>query len=77
MEDKVKTFSFWLKASGMSVRSLAEVLGVSRASVYKWLSGEMLPTATNLVKLEALSGGVVTARSFTRQPQGGKNDNEM
>jgi predicted transcriptional regulator len=76
MDDKVTTFSHWLRYSGMSVRSLAEVLGVSRASVYKWLAGEMLPTASNLVKLEALSKGAVTARSFTRQV-GGPNDSEM
>lgn len=74
VDDKVRTFGAWLRSSGMSVQSLSEVLGVSRTSVYKWLSGDMLPSAATLVKLEALSGGVVTARSFVREAQGGKDD---
>ena len=77
MEDKVRTFSTWLKSSGMSVQSLAEVLGVSRASVYCWMNGRMMPSAATLVKLEALSHGNVTARSFARDGPGGKNDKEM
>lgn len=71
----VRTFSVWLKGSGLSVQDLAEALGVSRAAIYKWISGECLPSAQTLVKLEALSVGKVTARSFVRQGgQGGQDD---
>lgn len=73
MADRVKTFRAWLESSGTPVQELAEVLGVSRASVYKWLSGEMLPSAATLVKIETLSGGTVTARSFTRSETGVSN----
>lgn len=71
---EVRSFSVWLSQSGYSVQSLAEVLGVSRSAIYQWLAGSCLPSAAMLVKLEALSSGVVTARSFTRQsPQGGQD----
>lgn len=75
----IRSFPIWLKSSGMSAQSLAAALGVSRAVIYKWISGECLPSAATLVKLEALSGGKVTARSFVRQsPQaqqdGGENE---
>lgn len=76
---EVRSFPVWLKGSGMSAQTLAEALGVSRAAIYKWISGECLPSAATLVKLEALSGGKITARSFVRQapqaPQaGGENE---
>lgn len=72
---EVRTFRVWLKQSGLSAQALAETLGVSRAAIYKWIAGDCLPSATMLVKLEALSQGAVTARSFVRQGvQGGPND---
>ena len=71
----VRSFSVWLKQSGLSAQSLAEALGVSRSAIYKWISGECLPSATILVRLEAMSQGKVTARSFVRQDeQGGENE---
>jgi transcriptional regulator with XRE-family HTH domain len=73
----VRSFSVWLSQSGMSVQDLSEVLDVSRAAIYKWINGENLPSAATLIKLEALSQGKVTARSFSRQdpqsPQGGQD----
>ena len=74
MQTRITSFRSWLDGSGMSVQSLSEVLAVSRASVYKWLAGEMLPSAATLVKLEALSGGIVTARSFTRDAANADKD---
>jgi hypothetical protein len=75
--EQVRTFAVWLKQSGMSAQDLAEALGVSRAAIYKWISGECLPSAAMLARLEALSQGKLTARSFVRQgAQGGQNDGE-
>ena len=70
----VRSFSVWLSQSGMSVQDLSEALGVSRAAIYKWINSENMPSAALLVKLEALSGGKVTARSFVRNstPQSGQ-----
>lgn len=72
--ESVRTFAAWLKASEMSAQSLAEALGVSRAVVYKWLAGECMPSASTLIKLEAMSGGRITARSFARQAATGGAD---
>lgn len=73
----VRSFSVWLSQSGMSVQDLSEVLGVSRTAIYNWINSENLPSAAILIKLEALSHGKVTARSFVRQDtQGGQNDSE-
>lgn len=73
----VRTFAIWRRQSGMSVQRLAEVLGVSRTAIYKWISGECLPSAQMLIRLEALSGGKLTARSFSRQAgQGGQDASE-
>jgi transcriptional regulator with XRE-family HTH domain len=75
--ERVQTFAVWLKQSGLSAQDLAEALGVSRAVIYKWISGGCLPSAQTLVKLEALSQGKVTARSFARQDgHGGRDDSE-
>lgn len=75
--ERVQTFAVWLKGSGLSVQDLAEAIGVSRAVIYKWINGDCLPSAQTLAKLEALSQGKITARSFTRQDgQGGQNDSE-
>lgn len=70
----VRSFSVWLSQSGMSVQDLSEVLDVSRTAIYKWINGENLPSAAVLIKLEALSQGKVTARSFVRsEGQGGQD----
>ncbi len=75
--DRVQTFAVWLKHSGMSAQDLAEAISVSRAVIYKWINGECLPSAQTLAKLEALSQGKITARSFTRQDgQGGQDGGE-
>lgn len=71
---EVRSFSVWLKQSGLSAQSLAEALGVSRSAIYKWISGECLPSASILVRLEAMSQGRVTARSFVRQDEQGGED---
>ena len=74
---EVRSFAAWLSQSGLSVQDLSEALGVSRAAIYKWIHGENLPSAALLVKLEAMSGGKVTARSFVRQgQQGGQDDTQ-
>lgn len=77
MEHQVRTFAVWLKGSGLSAQDLAEALGVSRAAIYKWIGGECMPSAATLIKLEAISQGKITARSFARQSvQGGEHGGE-
>ena len=62
----VRSFASWFKESGMSAQDLAVVLGVSRALIYKWKGGGCYPSVPVLAKIEALSKGTVTARSFGR-----------
>lgn len=43
-----------LNGKGISVKSTAEKLSVSRQTVYKWICGKSLPTLDNLVQLSIL-----------------------
>lgn len=76
---QVRSFGVWLRQSGYSAQELALALGVSRAVIYKWISGDCSPSAATLAKLEALSQGKITARSFLRSspsdlPSGGTDE---
>ena len=59
------TFAHWL--NNVSVTQLARDLGVSRQAIYNWARGDHLPAAATLQRLEEISNGKVTARSFPRQ----------
>lgn len=54
----------WLRYVGRRVPWLASELGVSRQAVYQWLDGRSAPRAEHLAKIESMSAGRVTARTF-------------
>ena len=61
---KRTTLQAWLDDAEMEPHELALLLRVSRQAVHQWLSGQTLPSAEMLAKLEEVSDGRVTARSF-------------
>ena len=48
--------SDWMKATGITVAELAKLLGISRQSIYLWLSGDTSPSAKHVEALRVLSG---------------------
>lgn len=58
------TFKDWLGLSGRTPKGIALELGVTYQAVNNWLRGVTVPRSTRIAKLEAMSGGLVTARSF-------------
>ena len=54
----------WLDESGRSVASLALEVGVTSQAVYMWCRGSRVPSGAHIAKIEELSSGQVTARSF-------------
>lgn len=57
-------FTRWLAESGWNVTQMAELLGVSRQAIHAWKQGSSKPSAEALARLEVLSQGKVSARSF-------------
>ena len=68
------------KAAGLSQTELAEKLGLSRQTIYKWETGTVIPAAENLsalaklyhVSLDWLVNGVDFARPQTRDEEAAK-----
>lgn len=58
------TLSEWLKATGTSPAEVADVLGVSRQTVYAWLNREYYPSYEHLIALKELSQNKVALESF-------------
>lgn len=54
----------YLKRTGISVKAIAAMISVSRASVYFWLSGEKIPSTQRLEVLE--NAGIATAKDYSR-----------
>mgnify|MGYP002636002153 CR=1 FL=1 len=54
----------WLEGRRLSVRALAEHLGVSAQAVYGWIDGSTTPTGKHLAILEELSNGEIRASWF-------------
>ncbi len=54
----------YIDHADISVKAVAFMLHVSRASVYFWLSGEKLPSTQRLEALE--SAGIATAKDYVR-----------
>lgn len=52
-------FRLWLRASGRTVREIAQACGVSRSAVYNWCSGESSPSVKHFNVLYKLSQGAV------------------
>lgn len=60
-----RRFLEWLTFSSVGASQVALALGVSKATVYGWASGEFRPSAANLEKLVIFSGGLVETSWFT------------
>lgn len=54
MEIKRKKFQKKLKELGLTGYSLGKRLGLSKAHVYMWLYGKMIPSVENLIKLKEI-----------------------
>ena len=57
-------FRKWMVTAGWKTSELADLLGVSRQTIYSWKQGDSKPSAEALAKLEVLSKGEITARTF-------------
>ena len=58
------SFAKWVEECGWTTTQLAELVGVSRQSIHAWKQGTSKPSAEALAKLEVLSKGAVSARTF-------------
>ena len=57
-------FAKWAAGCGWTTTQLAELVGVTRQSIHAWKQGLSKPSAEALAKLEVLSKGAVSARTF-------------
>ena len=46
----------WCRANGRSVQELADLLGVDRVSVYRWLKGTRTPRRSDLSRIKVVTG---------------------
>lgn len=59
-------FREWVFAVYGTRGSAAKALGVTETSITRYMSGARFPRPPILARIEALSGGAVTARSFDK-----------
>ena len=64
------TLREYLSDKSITVRDFAERLGVSPVTVSRWLNGQRRPEWSLLAKIEAETGGAVTAKDFVAGPAG-------
>ena len=53
--------SEWVKAQPATVAELAAELGVGRVALHRYMNGRAMPRPAMVAKIEALTGGAVTA----------------
>lgn len=54
----------WRRSIGLTLKTAANVVGVSPVSFADWEAGRKTPRTSHAVRLEDLSGGQVTVRSW-------------
>lgn len=54
----------WIDHQGMSQAEAAGLLGVSEATMSRWISGKDRPNWPNLAKITLVSKGLVSAADF-------------
>lgn len=62
----------WMQEQQVSIRGLAETLGLGRKRVEYWVNGQVLPTLIWAFKLEKATGGAVPASSWLATEMGRK-----
>lgn len=55
----------WVKAQPATVAEVAVSLGVGRVALHRYMSGRAMPRPAMVAKIEALTGGAVTAADLT------------
>ena len=61
--------SDWIREQGMTHAEFARQLRVTRAAVNAWCRGVYFPSAWSLSRIEELTDGEVTAKSFCEGEQ--------
>ena len=56
----------YLAKAGLSMAQFAQKIGVSREAVRGWCGGEYSPSLQRIKRIEEITEGEVTARSFYR-----------
>lgn len=62
------TLSEWMTENDVSPESLANMIGVHWATIYKWRSGRSFPRLDQIVAIRRLTKGAVTADDFLPSP---------
>lgn len=57
----------YLKSQDITDEKFARLCGISVGAVRKWKYGERVPRLPELVRIEELTDGTVTARDFLQQ----------
>ena len=58
----------WLNATGTTQTELGEKLGITRAAVSKYCSGDMAPSKSRARQIERISMGAIPATLWPRRP---------
>ena len=64
MDNALMKLEQWLKSNNMSAAAFAKRIGVARCSVYRYVSGERVPSRTYMGAILKETGGKVTANDF-------------
>ena len=64
MKSEKHPLEIWIEQSEYSVSQVAELLGVSRQTIYNWTTGSCNPTVGHLMELHNLSRGRITLVDF-------------
>lgn len=59
------TLAQWMHDAGVTPRQLAQMLGISRQSVYLWLAGKTNPSRKRLAQLRYISGEDLSGQSLS------------
>jgi len=64
MKKTLSPLAKWMEGEGLTAEALAIKVGRDRTRVVRWRANKGTPDIEALAKLETLSGGLITAKSF-------------
>lgn len=69
MKKPATPLAAWMKDTDRTTEALAEEVKRDRTRVTRWRNGDGTPDIEALARLEVISGGLITAKSFVETAQ--------
>ena len=66
MSKTTKALTAWREANGLTVRELADKIGVNKSTLYRIENGEIVPTLETAFALERATGGKLPAQAWLK-----------